>query len=55
MIPLGRIGDAESDIGRSVVYLASDAGRYVTGTTLMVDGGFQLPPLRPPASAGAPV
>ena len=40
MNPLGRIGDAEADIGRSVVYLASDAGRYVTGTTLMVDGGF---------------
>ena len=40
VIPLGRIGDAEADIGRYVVYLASDAGRYVTGTTLMVDGGF---------------
>jgi NAD(P)-dependent dehydrogenase (short-subunit alcohol dehydrogenase family) len=23
-----------------VVYLASDAGRFVTGTTLMIDGGF---------------
>jgi NAD(P)-dependent dehydrogenase (short-subunit alcohol dehydrogenase family) len=39
-IPLGRFGDAEDDIGRAVVYLASDAGRYVTGTTLMVDGGY---------------
>jgi NAD(P)-dependent dehydrogenase (short-subunit alcohol dehydrogenase family) len=38
-IPLGRLGDAEADIGRAVVYLASADGRYVTGTTLMVDGG----------------
>jgi NAD(P)-dependent dehydrogenase (short-subunit alcohol dehydrogenase family) len=40
-IPLGRIGDAEADVGRAVVYLASDAGCYVTGTTLMVDGGYR--------------
>lgn len=40
MIPLGRWGDCESDIGRAVVYLAGKDGGYVTGTTLMVDGGF---------------
>jgi NAD(P)-dependent dehydrogenase (short-subunit alcohol dehydrogenase family) len=39
-IPLGRWGDPEADIGRAVVYLASADGSYVTGTTLMVDGGF---------------
>jgi NAD(P)-dependent dehydrogenase (short-subunit alcohol dehydrogenase family) len=39
-IPLGRMGDPEADIGRAVVYLASDDAAYVTGTTLMVDGGF---------------
>jgi NAD(P)-dependent dehydrogenase (short-subunit alcohol dehydrogenase family) len=39
-IPLGRWGDAEADIGRAVVYLASKDGSYVTGTTLMVDGGY---------------
>jgi NAD(P)-dependent dehydrogenase (short-subunit alcohol dehydrogenase family) len=39
-IPLGRMGDAEADIGRAAVYLASDDAAYVTGTTLMVDGGF---------------
>jgi NAD(P)-dependent dehydrogenase (short-subunit alcohol dehydrogenase family) len=39
-VPLGRLGDPEADIGRAVVYLASQAGGYVTGTTLMVDGGF---------------
>lgn len=39
-IPLGRWGDAEADIGRAVVYLASKDGSYITGTTLMVDGGY---------------
>jgi NAD(P)-dependent dehydrogenase (short-subunit alcohol dehydrogenase family) len=39
-IPLGRMGEAEADIGRAAVYLASDDAAYVTGTTLMVDGGF---------------
>jgi NAD(P)-dependent dehydrogenase (short-subunit alcohol dehydrogenase family) len=39
-IPLGRLGDTEADIGRAVVYLASRDGSYVTGTTLMVDGGY---------------
>jgi NAD(P)-dependent dehydrogenase (short-subunit alcohol dehydrogenase family) len=40
LVPLGRLGDAESDIGRAVVYLCGPDGRYVTGTTLMVDGGY---------------
>jgi NAD(P)-dependent dehydrogenase (short-subunit alcohol dehydrogenase family) len=39
-VPLGRLGDPELDVGRAVVYLASEAGRYVSGTTLMVDGGY---------------
>lgn len=39
-IALGRIGDPETDIGASVVYLCSDDAGYVTGTTLMVDGGY---------------
>jgi len=39
-IPLGRMGDAEADIGRAVVYLCGADGSYVTGTTLMLDGGF---------------
>jgi len=30
------------DVGRAVVYLASDDGRYVTGTELAVDGGITL-------------
>lgn len=37
--PAGRIGDPE-DIANSVVFLASEAARYVLGATLLVDGGF---------------
>lgn len=40
MVPLGRIGDCEHDVGRAVVYLASRDASYITGTTLMVDGGL---------------
>nr|WP_227754205.1 SDR family oxidoreductase [Stagnihabitans tardus] len=38
-IPLGRWGRAE-DLGGAVVFLASAAGAYVTGTVLTVDGGW---------------
>jgi NAD(P)-dependent dehydrogenase (short-subunit alcohol dehydrogenase family) len=36
--PLGRIGEP-GDIGGAAVFLASAAGRYVTGQTIVVDGG----------------
>jgi len=38
-VPLGRVGDCEADIGRAVAFLASPAAGYVTGSTLMLDGG----------------
>jgi len=41
-VPLGRLGDPESDIGPAVVFLCSDAARYITGHTLAVDGGQAL-------------
>jgi NAD(P)-dependent dehydrogenase (short-subunit alcohol dehydrogenase family) len=31
-----------SDISNAVLYLVSDSGRYVTGTTHLVDGGAHL-------------
>lgn len=37
--PLGRIGDAETDIGAAAAFLASDDAAYITGQTLIVDGG----------------
>jgi NAD(P)-dependent dehydrogenase (short-subunit alcohol dehydrogenase family) len=37
--PLGRLGDPEADIGRAVVALVSDDLRYLTGATLLLDGG----------------
>lgn len=40
-IPLGRIGDPE-DIGDAAVFLCSNAARYITGSTLVVDGGYLL-------------
>ncbi len=39
-IPLRRVGDCEKDIGRAAVFLASEDAAYVTGQTLMVDGGM---------------
>jgi|SRR5579884_1612299 len=38
-VPMGRFGDCEEVVG-AVLFLASDASAYVTGTTLFVDGGW---------------
>lgn len=40
-IPMGRFGKAE-DIANAALYLASDMGSYVTGSTLVVDGGIAM-------------
>jgi NAD(P)-dependent dehydrogenase (short-subunit alcohol dehydrogenase family) len=36
---LGRVGDAERDVGAVVAFLASDDAGYVTGQTIVCDGG----------------
>lgn len=41
-IPLDRLGDAD-DVAQAAVYLASGAGRYLTGVILPVDGGWSIP------------
>lgn len=41
-IPLGRFGDPVADIGRAVAALVSDDLSYLTGATLMLDGGRLL-------------
>ncbi|MBB3210164.1 glucose 1-dehydrogenase [Rhodopirellula rubra] len=41
-LPWGRLGRVD-EIGRGVVFLCDPASQYITGTTLTIDGGIQLP------------
>ncbi|CAI2526404.1 SDR family oxidoreductase [Serratia liquefaciens] len=45
-VPLGRLGEPE-DIAAAMVFLASPAAAYMTGQTLVVDGGALLPEAHP--------
>jgi 3-oxoacyl-[acyl-carrier protein] reductase len=41
-IPIGKLGEPE-DVGYAALFLASDEARFITGQTLIVDGGQVLP------------
>lgn len=52
-IPLGRFGRPE-EVAELVCYLASPAAEWITGTILLVDGGWSLPaPMIDPMSRGS--
>ena len=38
-VPMGRLGTAE-EFANVALFLASDAGSYVTGTAINIDGGM---------------
>ena len=40
-IPLGRLGSTQ-DIANAVIFLAGSSGSYVTGQTLVIDGGLSI-------------
>jgi NAD(P)-dependent dehydrogenase (short-subunit alcohol dehydrogenase family) len=39
LVPMGRAGERE-EVGYAVLFLASDEASYITGTELVVDGGY---------------
>jgi NAD(P)-dependent dehydrogenase (short-subunit alcohol dehydrogenase family) len=39
MNPMRRFGETE-ELGNAAIFLASDASSYVTGETILVDGGY---------------
>ena len=39
MPPIGRVGQA-SDVAAAAVFYASEEAEFITGTTLLVDGGM---------------
>jgi 3-oxoacyl-[acyl-carrier protein] reductase len=41
-VPLGRLGTPR-DVAHAVLFLASDEAAYITGTTIIIDGGQILP------------
>jgi 3-oxoacyl-[acyl-carrier protein] reductase len=41
-VPMGRYGEAD-DIAYAMLYLASEQAKYITGQTIVVDGGSTLP------------
>jgi NAD(P)-dependent dehydrogenase (short-subunit alcohol dehydrogenase family) len=42
MTPMGRIGRPE-EVASAIVFLCSDAASYITGQSLVIDGGYTVP------------
>ncbi|AZG45887.1 3-oxoacyl-[acyl-carrier-protein] reductase FabG [Gordonia insulae] len=43
VIPLGgKLGDPVEDLGPVLLFLSSDAAKFITGQLLAVDGGLQM-------------
>jgi len=42
IVPLGRTGVTDPDLTGPMLFLASDASGYMTGTTIIVDGGHSV-------------
>jgi NAD(P)-dependent dehydrogenase (short-subunit alcohol dehydrogenase family) len=40
--PIGRMGDPEHDIGGVALFLATEDSDYVTGMTMLADGGSHI-------------
>jgi NAD(P)-dependent dehydrogenase (short-subunit alcohol dehydrogenase family) len=43
--PLRRVGQP-ADVGDAAVWLSTDEARFITGQSLLVDGGFTIPGMR---------
>ncbi len=43
--PLGRVGEA-SDVGDVAVWLSTDEARFITGQSILVDGGYTIGGIR---------
>ena len=39
--PLGRLGEPQ-EIAQAAIYLGSDESKFITGTTLVIDGGMTM-------------
>jgi NAD(P)-dependent dehydrogenase (short-subunit alcohol dehydrogenase family) len=46
VVPIGRAGTAQ-DVANGVLFLSSDASSYMTGTELVIDGGFNAGAIPP--------